>query len=99
MDADGDDEIRVTDDPNEDSVPDWQRLPSMAGDSDCDGGVDAVDALHDLRYVAGVGSAPCIGVGNVSCRDGLTSGDSLFILRFVANLPLNLPSGCPEIGA
>jgi hypothetical protein len=72
----------------------------MAGDSDCDGGVDSVDALHDLRYVAGIGQpAACIVVGNVSCLDGLTAVDSLFILRYVAQLPVNLPSGCPEIGS
>ena len=100
VDADGDDETRITDTPNEEAAPDWQRLPSMAGDSDCDGGVDSVDALHDLRYVAGIGQpAACIVVGNVSCLDGLTAVDSLFILRYVAQLPVNLPSGCPEIGS
>jgi TolB protein len=100
MDAVGDDERRVTDNPNEDESPDWQRLPSVAGDSDCDGEVDSVDALHDLRYVAAIGQpAACIVVGNVSCLDGLTSVDSLFILRYVAQLPVNLPSGCRDIGS
>jgi hypothetical protein len=56
-----------------------------------------VDALHVLRNVAGIGlPAVCLAAGNLKCDDGITSVDSLFILRHVASLPLNLPQGCPS---
>lgn len=68
-----------------------------AGDSGCDHETDAVDALHVLRNVAGIGiPASCLAAGNVKCDDGITAVDSLFILRHVAQLPLNLPQGCPS---
>lgn len=68
-----------------------------AGDSDCDREADAVDALHVLRNVAGIGiPAVCLGTGNLKCDDGITAVDALFILRHVAQLSLNLPQGCPS---
>jgi hypothetical protein len=56
--------------------------------------VDFADAsMTSLRR--GGPAAACIG-GNVP----LTALPStLFILRYVAQLPVNLPSGCPEIGS
>lgn len=67
------------------------------GDSDCDREADAVDALHVLRNVAGIGlPAVCLAAGNLKCDDGITAVDALFILRHVAQLPLNLPQGCPS---
>jgi hypothetical protein len=70
------------------------------GDADCDGGVDAVDALQVLRYVAGLPNpAGCIAAGNVKCNDAIDAVDALLILRWVAGLPVTLPNGCPEIGS
>lgn len=78
---------------------DWAPLIAKSGDANCDDTVNAVDALHDLRYVATIGNAPdCITAGNVKCDDSLTAVDSLFILRYVAQLPVSLPVNCPEIG-
>jgi len=68
------------------------------GDADCDGGVDAVDALQVLRYVAGLPNpAGCIAAGNVKCNDAIDAVDALLILRWVAGLPVTLPPGCPEM--
>lgn len=69
------------------------------GDADCDGGVDAVDALQVLRSVADLPNpAECVAAGNVKCDDPLNAVDALLILRYVAQLPVALPDGCPEIG-
>jgi hypothetical protein len=77
----------------------WQPLSTPSGDADCNTTVNSVDALKDLRHVAGLPPDPgCISAGNVDCDFDIDSVDSLFILRFVAQLPVNLPSGCPEIG-
>ncbi len=71
----------------------------IVGDADCDGDVDAVDALFVLRYVAGLTPfAACINDANVKCDDGITAVDALFILRYVAGLPNSLPQECPPIG-
>lgn len=39
------------------------------------------------------------GNGDVNCSGTVTAVDALQILRHVASLPVNLPSGCPEIGS
>ena len=36
--------------------------------------------------------------GDVDCAGGVSSVDSLKILRTVASLPVSQPQGCPEIG-
>jgi dipeptidyl aminopeptidase/acylaminoacyl peptidase len=92
--------VALTSDPGSEFDPDWQPLNNLSGDTDCDGGVDAVDALHDLRYTASIAPfATCVFAGNVKCDDAITAVDSLFILRYVAQLAVDLPQGCPEIGA
>lgn len=84
----------------DEQTSDWQPLTPAAGDADCSGGVNAVDALMDLRDVAGLSASPCVPLaGNVKCDDGLTSVDALLILRYVAALPVSLPNGCPGIGS
>ena len=83
MHPDGENRINITNQAGGDFDPDWQPLNNLSGDADCDGGVDAVDALHDLRYTASVAPfATCVFAGNVKCDDAITSVDSLFILRF-----------------
>jgi Tol biopolymer transport system component len=100
MNPDGSGVTNITDEPATNDInPDWQPLPAKRGDADCNGSVDAVDALMDLRYVAGLSSNGCVPVaGNVKCDDGVDAVDALFILRFVAGLPVTLPQNCPEIG-
>ncbi len=74
--------------------------PSISGDADCTGGVNAVDALYVLSRAAGLQPyAACIAAGNVKCDDGIDAVDSLYILRHVAALTVNLPLGCPPIGS
>jgi hypothetical protein len=81
----------------------------LFGDVDCDGDVDAVDALKILRYVAQLTvqqepACPLIGsdvasfFGDVDCNGGVTSVDALKILRFVASLPVQQEAGCTPIG-
>ena len=90
------------------------------GDNNCDGLVNAVDALAALRTVAGLfgsqrpgcpGLGESLGVnlapqgngvpvyGDIDCDHDLDAVDALVILRFVAALPVNLPQGCPPLGA
>jgi hypothetical protein len=65
------------------------------GDADCDGNVDAVDALYVLRSVAGLAvPGTCLPIGNVDCSPLLTAVDALAILRFVAGLQQSLPLTC-----
>jgi len=78
------------------------RVPNPpAGDIDCDGGVDPVDALGVLRKVAGLSNNACAAaVTDVDCNGDTDALDALAILRYVAGLPpLPAPSGCPRIGA
>lgn len=69
------------------------------GDADCDGDVDAVDALMVLRRVAALEPfGDCVATGNVRCDDDIDAVDALFILRHVAALPVDLPAACLPIG-
>ncbi len=73
--------------------------PLRRGDADCDGEVDAVDALLVLRRAATLQPyAACIGAATVDCDLDTDAVDALFILRHVAALPIGLPEGCPPIG-
>ena len=73
--------------------------PAVAGDADCDGGVDSVDALAVLKSVAGLPvPGDCLAMGNVDCNLSLTSVDALTILRFVAGIVQSLPLPCPMAG-
>jgi hypothetical protein len=81
----------------------------IQGDVDCDGDVNSVDALKELRYVALLEYSqndPCPGIGedvaslwgDVDCNNDVTSVDALKILRYVAKLPYSQNDLCPEIG-
>jgi hypothetical protein len=66
---------------------------------DCNLIVDARDSLGIVRWMAAVGpEADCLGKGYVNCDGRLDLVDALVILRYVAEVPLNLPAGCPGIG-
>jgi hypothetical protein len=71
----------------------------LAGDTDCNGSVNAADALFILRFVALGDATDCLRTtGNVRCDDALDSSDALAILRYVAGENVRLPAGCPPIG-
>ncbi len=71
----------------------------LKGDVDCDGQIDAVDALLVLRFVAALGPfATCIQAGEVNCDAALDAVDALHILRFVAGLSVSLREGCAPMG-
>jgi hypothetical protein len=71
---------------------------TLAGDADCDGAVDSVDALQVLRFVAGLSEPDCLAAADVDCSGAVNSVDSLKILRFVAGLPqTGLPPDCAGI--
>lgn len=84
--------------------------PGVArGDVDCNGGVNVIDAMKLLRYVAALSvsqTEPCPDIGSpvasvfgdIDCDDDIDTVDALAILRFLAGLPLNLPLRCPPIG-
>ncbi|HSP56430.1 MAG TPA: hypothetical protein VLS25_12685 [Dehalococcoidia bacterium] len=99
MNADGTNQEDVSNSPGDDWGPDWQPLPVKAGDADCDGDVDAVDALQVLRRVAGLSSTGCVLRANVKCDDSLDAVDALQVLRSVAGLSVNLPGNCVAIGS
>jgi TolB protein len=110
MDPDGSNQARLTTDAATDFGPDWQPLPGITGDMNCDGEVNALDALIILRHVAGLPftvpdcSPPgtpgpnSVQKGDLNCDGEVNAVDALLILRFVAGLPVTLPPGCPEIG-
>ena len=37
--------------------------------------------------------------GDINCDGSITAVDALFILRYVAQMAVNLPGGCPAIGS
>lgn len=70
------------------------------GDVDCNGDIDAIDALFVLRTAAGMASqAACIDLGDVDCDSDIDAVDALRILRFVAHLPAPSAGDCPAVGA
>lgn len=75
--------------------PTPEFVPMMVGDSDCDGGVDSVDSLLTLRFVAGLaGFGDCISSADVDDDHDIDAVDALFVLRDVAGLPTSgLPIG------
>ncbi|MBI4157574.1 hypothetical protein HY502_01890 [Candidatus Woesebacteria bacterium] len=77
------------------------KIDQNAGDVDCDGDIDSVDALHILRKVANlpINSSICNGAGfnlakaDVKDDNTIDAVDALFVLRIVTGLiTLNPPS-------
>lgn len=100
MEPDGSNPTVVPGSSSHDGRPVWQPLTLHAGDTDCDGQVEAPDALPPLLTLAGTpGSAGCVAAGNVKCDDALTVADVLLILRHADDLTAALPQGCPPFGA
>jgi hypothetical protein len=71
--------------------------PGAGGDADCDADVDAMDALHILRYSARLQpDAPCIASADVDCATGINAIDALKVLRHAAGLLGDTPvDRCP----
>jgi hypothetical protein len=72
-----------------------------SGDGNCDGQVDARDALSVIGAAAGLAAtAACLGLTNVDCQgNAADAADAVAILAYSAGVPKALPSGCPAIGA
>ena len=80
----------------------------MQGDVDCSQHVDSVDALKELRHIAGLSvsqNQPCpvIGegspkFGDVDCDGTVSAVDALKVLRFVAGLGVSQTEPCTDIG-
>jgi hypothetical protein len=73
----------------------------LHGDANCDGWVNAVDALYVLRWTAGVGPPvppECEPLADADCSGAIDAVDALAVLRYVAALPVNAAPGCPALG-
>jgi glucose/arabinose dehydrogenase len=77
--------------------------PPIQGDADCDGAVDAGDALAVLWQIAGPpgATAACAQTsGDTDCSGDVDTTDVLAILRYLAgdSRATSLADGCPPIG-
>ena len=73
----------------------------VKGDLDCSTAIEATDALHILRWVAGLPRLVpdiCPTLYDVDCGGSPESVDALHVLRWVASLEVSLPAGCGPIG-
>ena len=71
----------------------------VAGDTNCSGEVDSVDALAIMRSVATENAdAGCIQAGDIDCDGDVDAVDALRVLRYLAGPGAAVPPGCPAIG-
>jgi hypothetical protein len=72
-----------------------------SGDENCDGVVDAFDALGALRIAAGLAiHAACGALAIVDCMgDAAGVPDAIAILDYAAGVPKTPPAGCSPVGA
>lgn len=71
----------------------------VQGDVDCDGDVDAVDALNVLSEVAAIDEGDCAPNGDLDCNRDRSATDALGLLRHIAALPpIQVDVPCPGIG-
>ena len=95
--------------PKPSPIPTATPKATAKGDVDCDGDVDAVDALKTLRQVAAltagqeeqcsdVGGSGASALADIDCDGDIDAADSLLILRHVAGLPVTLPPACAAPG-
>ncbi len=102
--------------PSATPIPTQSPSPTVApsgliqGDVDCDGFVNAVDALKLIRYAVhlGVGqNEPCPDLGSwagatwgdVDCGGDISSVDALKVLRYGTGQPVPQSEPCADIGA
>lgn len=83
------------------SVASASTQTPITGDADCNLSVDEVDALGIARVSAGVAtSLECAEFADVNCDGATDILDMIELLRYSAGLePIDLPSGCPQIGS
>jgi hypothetical protein len=82
----------------------------LKGDVNCDGDVDAADALTGARWSANLDplqqpGCPALGsdfagevFSDVDCDGVPTVADALDVLKYAARIPVGLPQGCLPIG-
>lgn len=82
----------------------------LEGDTDCNQHVQAVDALDELDFLAGLSfshandcPAPDDTVGSqqfgdVDCNQSLSTMDAVRLLKYAASLPLAHAPPCPDVG-
>ncbi len=85
-----------TPEPTDTPTPDATTSPTpasspetniVAGDVDCNGAIDALDALASLRQVGRTAAAACVSAsGDVDCNGHVDGADALRILRYLAGL-------------
>jgi hypothetical protein len=79
--------------------PHSARASGLQGDANCDGLVDARDALRDLQRSAGVApTQTCTYDGDTDCDHADTANDALRILAYLSGQPLPPIPGCPPVG-
>ena len=77
-----------------------QTDSALHGDTDCDGTIDAKDALAVLRSVASISGAGCSPAAtDVNCSGAAETTDALAILRYVADVPFAANGSCPQVGS
>jgi hypothetical protein len=78
---------------------DQNASAAAPGDTDCSGGVNALDALHVLRSSVQLPPpAECLADGDTNCDGDIDSIDALRIMRHASGLPVTYPQGCPPMG-
>ena len=73
-------------------TPSPTLTPGLVGDANCDGLVDATDALRILQLVLNlVQSLPCPDLADASGNGAISAFDASLVLQFVARLVPVLP--------
>jgi hypothetical protein len=68
-------------------------VPELAGDADCSGRVDAIDAAILLQYVAHLlDLSPCLTLGDADDDGDRDAIDAALVLQFIAGLIAQLPA-------
>jgi hypothetical protein len=69
------------------AVPACSNAKAAAGDVDCDGGADAIDAALVLQLGAGLlGALPCGDAGDLNGDGAIDARDAALILQYAAGL-------------
>lgn len=72
---------------------------AIAGDADCNGLIQSVDALGVLRHVGGFfPDATCIDHTDTDCDTDIDAVDGLNILKYIVGAPPSDTPGCPPVG-
>jgi hypothetical protein len=94
--------VTPTPTPTPEPSPPSSGSPRIWGDINCDGAVNASDALVHLRIGTLLPADVPVGCefeGDVDCSGAVNAVDALKILRYAALLPVNQFQPCPAIGS